>query len=216
MKLAVLACFLVAAAPRGVSVSFDAESVRVGDTAITETVLELREIPTGPILVSNQSVEPLASPLSVSVAPDRILVLEPGVRVTRVRDGFLLSVHYRRRVELEVGGDKTVLVLPVTIALTESGWKAAGEEHVGKTLTARRLQQDDVDQNLGSLGDSARRILNATPKGPRPPGTSAASSRGPYNRRAAFPRLFHDFFQYSEASSNEAILGLLHASPTGF
>jgi hypothetical protein len=102
--------------------------------------------------------------------------------------------------------------------VTASGWKVAGQEHAGRTLTARRLQQDDVDQNLGSLGDSAKRILNAGPKATRPPAPvpGAGTSRSPYNRRAAFPRLFHDFYQNAEASSEEAILGLLHASPTGF
>jgi hypothetical protein len=31
-----------------------------------------------------------------------------------------------------------------------------------------------------------------------------------------FPRLFQDFYENREASSSEAILGLLHASPMGF
>jgi hypothetical protein len=218
MKLAVLAVLLVAAAPSGVSVSFDGESVRVGDSAVTETVLELRQVTAGPILVSKSSVEPLSQPVSISLTPDRTLVLEPGVRVTRVQDGFALSVHYRRRVELEVEGQKSVLVMPVTLALTDRGWTAAGQLWGGKVLTARRLQQDDVDQNLGNLGDSAKRILKATPKEPRPstPIPMPGAGRNPFNHRMPFPRLFQDFYENPEASSSEAILGLLHASPTGF
>jgi len=201
-------------------VSFDAESVRVGDAPVTDLVLQLKETPSGMLLVSKGSVEPLAQPISVSLSPDHNLVLEPGVRVTRVADGFALSVHNRRRIELEVEGEKTTVVMPVTIEVTKAGWKVAGKERGGNTLTARRLQ-DDVEQNLGNLGDSAKRILNSNPRtAPKPlvgntPTTSNPGRMG-FVRRISFPPLFKGLYGNSAGFSQETILGLHHASPAGF
>jgi hypothetical protein len=221
MKLAVLAVVLVAMVPAGPSVSFDSESVRVGDESLTDVVMQLRETPAGFILASKASVEPLARPVSVALAPERTMVLEPGIRVSRTQGGFVLSVHNRRRIELEMAGEKTLLVVPVTVEITERGWKVAGREFEGVEIAARRPQQDDVDQNLNQLGDSAKRILtNPNAKAPPKQDTTAKTIRGRGNevrRRRPVPEYFgNGLFATSDAFDSSAVTALLHASPTGF
>lgn len=221
MKLLAIAILLAAGTRTSAPVSFDAESVRVGELAITDLVLQMKETASGVILVSKGSVEPLSSPLSVSLAEERTLILEPGVRVSRLAAGFGLTVHNRRRVEIEVAGEKTIVVMPVTIEVTEAGWKVAGKEYAAKELTARRLQ-DDVDKDLNSLGDTAKRILNTTTKGPRTttPGTTAQDD--PSNRRGRGSKFrgggggIPNFYLTSDAFSSYTIQGLAHASPSGF
>ena len=70
MKLAVLAVLLVPMVPAGAPVSFDSDSVRVGDVAVTDIVMQLKETPSGFVLASKGSVETLARPVSVPLPPD--------------------------------------------------------------------------------------------------------------------------------------------------
>jgi hypothetical protein len=218
MKLAALAVLLVAMAPAAAPVSFDAESFKVGDAAITDIVMQLKETPSGFVLASKGSVEPLARPVSVLLAPERTMVLEPGVRVSRVQDGFALSIHNRRRVEIEVAGEKTILVVPVTVEITGKGWKVAGREFETREITARRPQQDDVEQNLNQLVLSAKRIQD-NPKGKAAPGQDTVDKgRGnDIRRRKPIPEYFSNgIFASGDAFDSNAVTALLHASPTGF
>jgi hypothetical protein len=220
MKLAALAVLLVPWVPTGVPVTFEADSVRVGDVAVTDLVMQLKETSSGFVLVSKDSVEPLAKPVMVSLALDHSIVLEPGVRVSRVQDGFALSVHNRRRVELEVAGEKTMLVVPVTLEITERGWKVAGKDFQTGQIAARRPEQDDVDQNLNQLGDSAKRIL--TPRSgdvrkQEPPGKANKGQGSKIRKRKPIPEYFSNgIFATSDAFDSNAVTALLHASPQGF
>ena len=149
------------------------------------------------------------------------MVLDPGVRVSRAQDGFALSVHNRRRVELEVAGEKTLFVVPVKVEITERGWKVAGREFEGGEITARRPQQDDVDQNLNQLGDSAKRILTKpNAKSPPTQDPNAKESKGRGNvirKRKPVPEYFtNGIFATNDAFDSNAVTALLHASPTGF
>ncbi|HXX92400.1 MAG TPA: hypothetical protein VEN81_02125 [Planctomycetota bacterium] len=218
MKFVGLAVLLVAAAPEGAPVSFGPESVQVGESVVNDRAMQLRETPSGFVLASKGSVEPLGRPVRVSLGPDRLLALEPGVRVSRAEAGYILSVHERRRVELEVAGEKALFVVPVTLELTEAGWKVAGREFTGGELVARRPQQDDVDQNLDQLGNSAKRILTS-------PGGKSKPKQEPQPRRRAngsrwrwpVPQYFSIYdFATSDAVDSSAVTALLHASPTGF
>ena len=81
--LAAAALILLAPKP---GIRFDAEGIRVGDVLVQGTVLELKDLGHQSLLASGSSLEPLAASVDVEVAADRVVTLEPGVRVSRAGD----------------------------------------------------------------------------------------------------------------------------------
>lgn len=223
MKLLALGAMVLALVPAAPSVSFESGSVRVGDEVISDTVMQLRDTSAGHILVSGNSVEPLARPLSIALSADRSLVLEPGVRVERSNGTYTLSIHSRRRIELEAEGEKIVLVAPVSFEVGEKGWKVAGKEYPVRMLAARR-QQDDVDQNLNQLNNSAKRIMNTpsgtqqNPPGPNPPAPPKKPAPAPFahHHRGLIPPISFNLFLGNTATDSNAISVMTHTSPIGF
>jgi hypothetical protein len=91
MKLFLIPAVLLALAPRA-EVRLEADGIRVGSELVTAPALALKEAGARPILVSKSAVESLGSALAVE-AGGLALTLEPGVRLARAADGFVLSTH---------------------------------------------------------------------------------------------------------------------------
>lgn len=117
--LAAIAMFILAAGPE---VRFEADGVRVDGAVVQGAVLGFKETGAGALLVSGTTVEPLASAVEVTVAAGRMLTLEPGLRLSRAAEGFVIAAHGRRAVQ--VGG--LTLEAPVALSVTEKGWLVAG------------------------------------------------------------------------------------------
>lgn len=156
-----LALAAVALLAPGPDVRFEENGVRVGDGLVTGQILGLKESGPHLVLVSGSAVESLGTSLPVAVAPERTLLLEPGVRVSRTDKGYTLSTHGRRFVGLRAGELRLVLESPVALSITEKGWAfGEGRELEGATLAAS-LQQEQPDQDLESMKESARKIEQA-------------------------------------------------------
>jgi hypothetical protein len=91
MKIILLPALLLALAPRA-EIRVEADGVRLGAELVTAPALSLKEAGKQPVLVSRSAVESLSSALSVEVA-GRGLLLEPGVRLSRTGENYVLSTH---------------------------------------------------------------------------------------------------------------------------
>ncbi len=157
MKLVTLAA--LALLPLETPVRFETEGVRVGNALVRGSVLELAAAEAGPVLASGSSLETLASSLDVDLGGGRTLVLEPGVRVTRVAEGFRFSAHQNRRLRFVNAGEAFVVETPALMAVTREGWTVASRKMGGDTLRAGlQGQQDETDTNLQKMKESAERM----------------------------------------------------------
>ena len=98
--------------------AFESGGVRVEGSLIQGPVLQVKEVGGRMMLVSGAVVEAIGGELHVTVAADRVLVLEPGIRATRRDDGILLSAHGKRSFIL---GDHAVAG-PTLISVSAEGW----------------------------------------------------------------------------------------------
>ncbi len=91
MKLIVLPAILLglSAAPE---VRVEAGGVRVGEELVVAPSLTVLQAGARPILVSKSAVESLGAPLAVGIE-GLALTLEPGVRLARAAEGYVLSTH---------------------------------------------------------------------------------------------------------------------------
>ena len=163
MKLIALASLLaLAAAP----VRFEAEGVRIGDTLVQGTVLELKGTETGALLASGSSVEPLTAALEIQVAEGRMLVLEPGLRATRADGGLTLASPAGRSIRFEAGDREIELASPAKVGVSDKGWTIGAETLEAASLRAV-LKQDDADKNLQKMRQQSQRSRQVAPrKGP--------------------------------------------------
>ena len=98
--------------------AFEADGIRIEGSLIQGPVLQVKEVGGHMMLVSGAVVEAIGGALRVTVAANRVLVLEPGIRATRREDGILLSAHGKRSFVL---GDH-VVAGPTLISVSAEGW----------------------------------------------------------------------------------------------
>lgn len=148
-------------------ITFDRDGVRVSGELVRGAALELRNVEGGVVLASSSLVEPLSGALVIETA-GRTLVVEPGVRASRLDGAVRLSSH-GKTLSL-VSGDTTVAAgTDVTVRAIETGWDLGN----GKTLAGTELrvglqddppaaakpaQDDSTDDDLDAMRRAARRI----------------------------------------------------------
>jgi len=156
-------------------------------------------------LVAGSSIVPLDDVATLSVEPNRLLNLEPGIRATRADGAYTLATHDGRMVEIEAGSEKLSLPSPVALRLTEKGWEFnAGKAYPASSVTIRRRQQDDADSNLKSMQESAKKLKSRQ-----------QDKAAPNKLRVRWLYGDNPFVQ-SEVFNSQAILQLTHISPIGF
>lgn len=141
---------LVFLAP-GAGVRFERDGVRVGDALVRGSSLELKTAAGSALLASGSSVEALAAGLEISLAPDRTLTLDPGLRVTRVEDGYRFASHGGGAIRFEASGAATAAASPVLVSVTAEGWKVGGKTIAGASLRAGVRNQDDAESNIEKM-----------------------------------------------------------------
>ena len=119
------------------SVSFEEKGLRVGGQLVTENTLQLREAQGGTVLASATVVESLGGGVRVDVGGGREITVEPGIRLTRIGDGWRLSAHGGRLVSVSAAQGALELAGPVILKAKEGGWVlASGEKLEGLALRA--------------------------------------------------------------------------------
>jgi hypothetical protein len=157
------------------------------------------------ILATPTTVTPLSDSAILALSETQTLHLEPGVRMNRVGDGYLLSTFDGHKIELSIGSDVIALPSPALVRAGASGWDFG----TGKTTTAssvvakRRQNQDDTDQNLKSMQEAARKLKNR--QDARPSSKQAGRWANQENP-----------FATAELFNKPAIQQLTHLSAAGF
>ena len=138
--------------------AFEADGLRIEGSLVQGPVLQVREVGGHMMLVSGAVVEATGGELYVSVALDRVLVLERGIRATRQENGVLLSAHGKRSFIL---GDHGVAG-PTLVTITAEGWRMAETSIKGTELRAALprkgavTQEDPAQDPEPSTGHSRR------------------------------------------------------------
>lgn len=217
-------------------VAFEAGGVRVDGVLVSGTLPEVR----GLLLVSGSFVEPLAAPVAVAVAPGRSIVVEPGVRLSRVADGFELTAHLRKKVLVTAGPESFAVPCPAAVHPLEKGWSlGVGRPVLADSITVSQAQ-DDADKNLKDLLKAKEKLEQPPPPAPQDP--PQAQGRSPYRplwpagtipppwAPSAPPRMgpgvpplyyyffasYFDAFSMAQAADSQVILTQDEVSPTGF
>ena len=89
---AALAALLVAA-PAAAPVRYEAQGIRVGGELVSGAALQLKGVDATTLLVSSSSVENLGAPVEVALDASHAIQLQPGLRLERRADGFVLASH---------------------------------------------------------------------------------------------------------------------------
>lgn len=156
MKLLALAV-LVLLAPEA-AVRFETGGVRVGDALVTGGVLEVKGAGSSILLASGTSVEALSSSLEIGLDGDRVLALEPGLRVARVDEGYRFTAHRPVAIRF-TASDETITVRgPVRVVPTAEGWQVGERTLSGRTLQAGMGAQDDAEANLEKMMKSKEKM----------------------------------------------------------
>jgi hypothetical protein len=126
MKLASAALLVLLAVPSAPApVRYEAQGIRVGGELVVGAPLSLKSIDASTLLVSGSAVENLGAPVAVALDATHELRLEPGLRLARQAEGFLLSSH-GTSVVLEAAGKVLQAGASVAFTLTPAGFEVAG------------------------------------------------------------------------------------------
>jgi hypothetical protein len=140
MKLASAALLVLLAVPSAPApVRYEAQGIRVGGELVVGAPLALKTVDASTLLVSGSAVENLGAPVTVALDATHDLRLEPGLRLARQAEGFLLSSH-GTSVVLEAAGKILQAGTSVAFTLSPAGFEVAGLGAVdGLTLAARTV-----------------------------------------------------------------------------
>ncbi|MEK7469164.1 MAG: hypothetical protein AAB074_17455 [Planctomycetota bacterium] len=205
---------LLAAAASVSHVDFTADGVAVGGKPVTQEALQLREANGSTVLASRNKVEALSGVIEVSLAGDRKIMLEPGVRLGRAGEAWEVSTHGMRRVELTTTGGSMIVASPVRLTAADGGWRT----HDGGVL-------EGVDISAGLAADlGVRRVaesFDVPPDGDHDdmlltPRQRREKLKEKLARKLETRRLFmDDLMPAAEAVDEKALKRVKEVSPAG-
>jgi hypothetical protein len=160
VKLLALAALAAVLAPTA-DIRFDADGLRVDGALVQGRVLELKGTGSAALLASGASVEALTSSLEIGLAPDRLLVLDPGIRVTREDGAYKFVGHQNRPIRFTSSEGSVAVAGPVLVSATPEGWRIGDHPVAGSRLKAGVQGQDDSDANLDRMLKSKQKMQGA-------------------------------------------------------
>lgn len=198
---------LLAATATVSRVDFSASGVSVAGKPVTEQTLQLRSAGDGTVLASRDKVESLGGLIEVALDGGRTVTLEPGVRLARAGDGWLISAHAGRPMTLAGSGEAISVASPATVRPVDGGWKLGdGTIVAGAALKA----------GPAAPGDPMLVGTEVPPDGlqdaPRPRSEREKRKRKLGNRRLHVS----DPMPTAEAADEEALEDVDDVSPAGF
>ncbi|MCC6741936.1 MAG: hypothetical protein IT452_23150 [Planctomycetia bacterium] len=196
------------AATAGIArVEFPASGVSVGGSAVTEDTLQLRDAGNGTVLASRNKVESLGGLVEVTVGDGRTVTLEPGARLSRDGETWVLSAHGGRPLDLRGNGSPVTVTTPALVRAVEGGWQVENAPRIeGSALHAAPY-----------AGDGAVAAGSEVPPDDLDEDTPLRSEREKKKRKLNRRRVFADDPQANaEAADEQALKRLLDVSPSGF
>jgi hypothetical protein len=206
---------LLAAAASVSGIDFSSKGVSVSGKAVTEASLQLREADGGTVLASRDKVESLAGVVEVTLGGGRTIELEPGVRLGRSGDGWEVSSHGSRRVELTYSDGAVIVASPARVTAADGGWRLDD----GSVLKGSGLRAG-LAADLG-----VRRVAEteAAPKDPEvdeslfSPEERAERKKAKTEKKLDTRRIFSDdLMPGAEAADEQALKRVGDVSPAGF
>lgn len=190
---------VVLAAPASGGVRQDSRS---GPALATDLV----ESPSGLVLTTRTSVESLTGETEVALEAGRVLRLTPGIRFTRLEEGYSLATHDGRKIEVDAGTERIALPSPVIARLTSRGWEfGGGQPYAGPVLAASR-----------HVAEELREAFPADPQQDRrQPKTRTRTKEAGKKLRVRW-LYSEDPMPTAEVFNTEAIQQLVHLSALGF
>jgi hypothetical protein len=199
VKLLAAAALAALLAPKE-NIRFESDGLRVGGALVKGSVLELKGAGSSVLLASGASVEALTSRLEIDLAAGRTLVLEPGVRVTRMEGGYRFTAHRTGSIRFATPEESISLAGPVVVSTTAEGWMIGDRKVAGSRLQAGVQGQDDAESNLDKMMKSKDKMQ--APTAPKPPPRTT--------------RLFHgDPLTGADGASSVAVRQIGRVSPDG-
>jgi|SRR5579862_923186 len=117
---------------------------------------------TGEILETKSGTQALASEGIIRLDPTRQLILEPGVKATKTETGLSLSSYDGSPIEV-LTPKKTFNSTLVSISgIGSANLLLDNHFDLEGTVIARRKVQDDTDNNLKSMQESAKKLKSKT------------------------------------------------------
>jgi hypothetical protein len=158
MILKLIALLSLAILSSNPPVRFESDGIRIGDALLRGQVLELKSVGSAALLASGSSIEALTETLPVEAAAGRQLLLEPGLRVTRVEEGFRIASHGNRGIKVTAGAEIVMAASPVRVTPTPEGWIIGDRKVEVPALRAGLQAQDDVDSNLDKMKNPSEKL----------------------------------------------------------
>jgi len=198
MKIAIAAVVaLLVAAPAAAPVRYEAQGIRVGGELVSGAALQLKGVDATTLLVSSSSVENLGVAVDVALDAAHAIQLQPGLRLERRADGFVLGSH------------------GPALVLEAAGLTLNGASSVAFTLTAKGF-------DFGALGAlegpsfTARAAAAPAQDGIISPERKAAQMRG--SRASSRHRVFRGSnpFVPGAFADREVLASLVEVSASGF
>lgn len=196
------------AATAGIAhVEFSASGVAVGGSAVTEETLQLRDAGDGTVLASRNKVESLGGLVEVAVGDGRTVTLEPGARLSRDGETWVLSAHGGRPLELRGSGSPVTVTSPAIVRAVEGGWQVENAPRLeGSALHAAPYSGSGaVAADSEVPPDGLNEDVELPPE--------REKKKRKLNRRRVFA---DDPFAGAEAADEQALKRLVDVSPSGF
>ena len=174
-------------------------SAQSADPVRVDKGMQVSETPSALVLTSPTLVEPLTGDTEVTLAPERVLELTPGIRFTRTEEGYTLATHDGKKIELKSRNRRIALASPVLLRMTDRGWEfGEGEPFDGTVLSAQRHLTEDAE------------VVAEVQQGRRPTG---AAGKPKLRVRWLYTE---NPMATAEIFNTQAIQQLVHLSPLGF
>jgi hypothetical protein len=114
-------------------------------------------------LLTTNRIEGLSEATKIVLATNYILNLDPGICARKTDDTVQLSTYDGAKIRLTAGGEKIRLISPAVARLTPNGWDLGmGRIYPESALRFSRDEQDDTDNNLKSMQESAKKLKSKT------------------------------------------------------
>lgn len=116
-------------------------------------------------LLTSNRIEGLSEEARIVLATNYILNLEPGVSARKADDSVLLSTYDGAKIRVTAGNERIKVASPTVARLTPTGWDLGmSRTFAASEIRISRDEQDDTDNNLKSMQESAKKLKSKTDK----------------------------------------------------
>ena len=170
-------------------------------------------------LQTKTTVQPLLASTALSLSTDRSLLVQPGVRASRLADAFSFSTYDNAMMELISGTERISLTSPVIARVTDAGLDFGnGKVFNASTLEVRRALRQATGGGAGQTTDDELKKMQDAAKAATERIKKVDVSKVTNWGNFYFWFFVYNFFAHSYPAAIDGwmIQNLSHFSPIGF